>query len=294
MRTCTNRGWLAVGMNFRGCGGVPLATPRAYNAAYTGDIRCVVWHISARMADGAPMFLVGNSLGASMLTKYMGEEGIAGTLPSCVAGSISLGCPLSLDSNNVDKKIAPILALGVKKTIVENWPALHSMTVQSSQFRSSITKALTAWSIADVDGSLAPIYARNDPVAPFGFRVGFKDGKAYWTDGSSYRLIRYISVPTLHIIACDDFLVHTPFTKRLSYCLANPNVMVVETRCGGHLGWQEAPPDGNFGSSASWSDVATTDFIEAILETRRKKNKKSNNLNPVQTAPRAAALRARL
>jgi predicted alpha/beta-fold hydrolase len=33
MRTCTNRGWLAVGMNFRGCGGVPLATPRAYNGA---------------------------------------------------------------------------------------------------------------------------------------------------------------------------------------------------------------------------------------------------------------------
>jgi hypothetical protein len=48
--------------------------------------------------------------------------------------------------------------------------------------------------------------------------------------------------------------------------------MVVETRCGGHLGWQEAPPDGTFGSSTSWSDVATTDFIAAIIETRREKD----------------------
>jgi predicted alpha/beta-fold hydrolase len=282
-------------MNFRGCGGVPLATPRAYNAAYTGDIRCVLWHISARMADGAPMFLVGNSLGASMLTKYLGEEGLAGTLPSCVAGSICLGNPLLMDSQNIKKMVSPILALGVKKTIIENWPALHTMVVQSDQFRSAITQALRAWTLADLDDALAPIFARNDPVAPFGFRVGFKDGRAYWTDGSSYRLIRHISVPTLQIIAGDDFLIHTPFWKRMSYCLANPNVMVVETKCGGHLGWQEAPPNGNFGSSASWSDAATTDFIEAILETRRKKNNEFKNVDPsVQTPPKEAALRSRL
>jgi predicted alpha/beta-fold hydrolase len=294
MRTCTNRGWLAVGMNFRGCGGVPLATPRAYNGAYTGDIRCVVWNLSARMAEGAPIFLVGNSLGASNLTKYMGEEGLAGTLPSCVAGGICLGNPLFLDSSNIGKVIAPVMALGVKKTIIENWPALHRMVVQSPQFRSSITKALTAWSIADVDEALCPILARNDPVAPFGFRVGFKNGKSYWVDGSCYRLIRFISVPTLQIVAGDDFLVHNSFKNRISYCLANPNVMVVETRCGGHLGWQEAPPDGNFGSSSSWSDVATTDFIEAILETRRKKSKEDNNLDSIQILPKEAALRARL
>lgn len=294
MRTCTNRGWLAVGMNFRGCGGVPLATPRAYNGAYTGDIRCVVWNISARMAEGAPIFLVGNSLGASNLTKYMGEEGLAGTLPSCVAGSICLGNPLFLDSRNADSIINPIMALGVKKTIIENWPSLHRMVVQSPQFRSSITKALKAWTLAGVDDALSPIFVRNDPVAPFGFRVGFKDGKSYWMDGSCYRLIRYISVPTLQIVAGDDFLVHGSFQNRISYCLANPNVMVVETRCGGHLGWQEAPPNGNFGSSSSWADVATTDFIEAILEKRRNKSKVSSNPDPIQTPPKKAALRARL
>jgi hypothetical protein len=60
-----------------------------------------------------------------------------------------------------------------------------------------------------------------------------------------------------------------------------------------HL-WQEAPPDGHFGSSSSWADVATTDFIEAILETRRMNSKEDSNLDPIQNPQKEAALRARL
>jgi hypothetical protein len=123
--------------------------------------RGVVWNLSARMAEGAQSS-VGNSLDSN-LTKYMGEEGLAGTLPSCVAGGICLGNPLFLDSSNVSNVIGPVMALGVKKTIIENWPSLHRMAVQSPQFRSSITKALTSWSLAGVDDALSPIFARNDP-----------------------------------------------------------------------------------------------------------------------------------
>lgn len=59
-------------------------------------------------------------------------------------------------------------------------------------------------------------------------------------------------------------------------------MVVVKTRCGGHLGWQESPPpsrDANgkelpstwFGGGiGSWSDVAVADFIEALLETRKE------------------------
>lgn len=37
MRTCVERGWVAVGLNMRGCGGVNFKTPRGYNGAYTGE-----------------------------------------------------------------------------------------------------------------------------------------------------------------------------------------------------------------------------------------------------------------
>lgn len=86
LRSFASRGWNAAGMNFRGCGGVPLTTPRAYNASYTGDLRNFVHQISARMDKDVPVFLVGNSLGANVMTKYLGEEGLSGTLPPCVAG----------------------------------------------------------------------------------------------------------------------------------------------------------------------------------------------------------------
>ena len=36
MRTCVERGWVAVALNLRGCGGVDFHTPRGYNGAYTG------------------------------------------------------------------------------------------------------------------------------------------------------------------------------------------------------------------------------------------------------------------
>lgn len=39
MHSCTEQGYITVGMNSRGCGGIDLATPRLHNAAYTNDLR---------------------------------------------------------------------------------------------------------------------------------------------------------------------------------------------------------------------------------------------------------------
>lgn len=105
-REIATRGWNACAMNFRGCGHVPMTTPRSYHAAYTGDIRCVVQQLSSRMANNnVPIFLIGNSLGANVVTKYLGEEGLAGSLPECVAGAISLGNPLLVSVQLTEKEI---------------------------------------------------------------------------------------------------------------------------------------------------------------------------------------------
>ncbi|CAN0331008.1 unnamed protein product, partial [Scytosiphon promiscuus] len=68
------RGWRAVAMNHRGCGGTLLTSGWAYNGAFTGDVRLAVNHIRGRYPD-APLYAVGYSLGASLLVKYLGEEG---------------------------------------------------------------------------------------------------------------------------------------------------------------------------------------------------------------------------
>jgi hypothetical protein len=134
--------------------------------------------------------------------------------------------------------------------------------------------------------------ARNDPLYPFAFRVGYKgqffvpfmsfhdhfvcsleltkDAKSLRNDASSFRLARFILVPFLQLVAEDDFLIYNTFKSKLAYNMSNPNVLVMETKCGGHLGWQQAIS----GQSSSWADEATTDFIGAVFDTfsRRRPN----------------------
>jgi predicted alpha/beta-fold hydrolase len=287
MRTCTDRGWIAVGMNFRGCAhGLPMTTPRGYSGAYTGDLRFIVQHIGARLDSSvasAKLFLVGNSLGANLVCKYLGEEGLSGTLPRQVAGGVALGNPMSINAAKMDPIMSLVLALGVKRTLVENWGSIRKF-FRDSYYKSQILKALGSLSLGASDDALSRIMIRNDTVYPFGFSVGYPGGGPdYSHDASSYRCCPYIPVPTLQIIASDDFLVGHTFKGKTYFSLANPNIIVVETKCGGHLGWQEAPPppplpqpgerdNASDGSSryglSSWSNAAAAEFIQAIIETK--------------------------
>jgi predicted alpha/beta-fold hydrolase len=243
-RSYVERGWVATCMNFRGCGGIKMTTPRGYNGAYTGDLRSVVQQISSRLMTTTKtyvtrsprIFLVGNSLGANILTKYLGEEGAAGTLPSCVAGAASLGNPLVIHSGLVRFPFNVLMGLGVKKIYVENWKEMTSM--KDFYSKHCFRKMMAAPTIAAFDDAMAPCFVRNDSSYPFGFKVGYNDGESYWFDASSYRYLSHINIPFLNLTARDDFLVSKPSRNKLGFCISNPNVMVVETRCGGHLGWQ--------------------------------------------------------
>ncbi|CAN0373310.1 unnamed protein product [Ectocarpus sp. 12 AP-2014] len=42
------RGWRAVAMNHRGCGGTRLTSGWTYNGAFTGDVRLAVSHVRNR------------------------------------------------------------------------------------------------------------------------------------------------------------------------------------------------------------------------------------------------------
>lgn len=264
-RTFASRGWNSAAMNFRGCGGVPMTTPRAYNAAYTGDLRNLVLQIAERMDDNVPIFLVGNSLGANLLTKYLGEECYNGSLPESVSGAASLANPLVIHSDHVKFPLNFFLALGVKKSMLHNLAYLKRMKDPTS--KAAFRKAIMSATIANLDRALAPTFNRNQPFYPFTSRIGYKSAEAYWLDSSSYRHVPHISVPFLNLTAQDDTLVSVPSKNKLGFCVSNPNVMVVETRCGGHLGWQENHPktDSAFGTS-SWADVAAADFFESIIQ----------------------------
>lgn len=268
MNSVADRGWIACGMNFRGCGGQKLSTPRGYNAAYTGDLRTVIQKIETRLKKTdfgyTPVFLVGNSLGANLITKYLGEEGFSGTLPKCIKGGVSLGNPLRIHSSTVKFPFNVLLGAGVKRTVLQSWKAFRDMS-SCLHFGNAIRQVMLSKTIGELDDAFAPYLIRNDPKHPFTTRVGYKDGEDYWRDASSNRYIQHVTVPLLILSAQDDFLVVNPALQSLSRCLENPNVLVVKTKCGGHLGWQEAPAVG-YGMGKSWANAATCDFIDAALK----------------------------
>ena len=289
-RTLTNRGKIAIGMNYRGCGGVPLAAPRGFSGAYTNDIRFVVHKLASRLAPGVPLLLVGFSLGANLVTKYLGEEGLNGTLPSCVMGGAALGNPLHIHSkNNLSLFFNCLIGQGVKLHLLENWKVWKDARVYPEIKRAMMT-AIMATTVDQVDAAVAPVIIRNEPWYPYANKIGYENVEEFYDDASSYRFIKHISVPLLQIIARDDKVVYHTFQQKLNYSISNPNVISVETNCGGHLGWQESTPPSNiaaedaFGGGPSWASRATADFIDAILKTNDRRH--SPTASTTATSPR--------
>ena len=73
-------------MNARGCGNSDLITPQAYCGAYTGDVDAVVHHVRRRYPK-SPLVGVGFSLGANILSKYVGEQANDCLLQAAIAVS---------------------------------------------------------------------------------------------------------------------------------------------------------------------------------------------------------------
>ena len=221
-----------------------------------------------------------------MITKYLGEESLHGTLPKCIGGGAAMGNPLYIHSGTIAFPWNMLLGAGVKRSLLQNYSSFKQHS--DPGFQHAMKKAMLAPTIGKLDDAAAPYLVRNDPFPPYTHRIGFDNGEHYWHDSSSHRYVAHVSVPLLKISAQDDFLVFGQFRKKLNYCLENPNVVVVKTKCGGHLGWQESPPKGST-SSGSWSDVAVADFIEALLQVkeeddcqnrRRMGNSRENNQSP--------------
>ena len=84
-------GWDCVVLNARGCAESEVTSPRFYCGAYTADLRAVLEQLRVRHPS-APLVACGYSLGANILTKYVGEEGEATPLLAAVA----LANPLDL------------------------------------------------------------------------------------------------------------------------------------------------------------------------------------------------------
>jgi predicted alpha/beta-fold hydrolase len=81
---------------FRGCANTPLTSTQLYSAATTIDLELCLHYIRHKYPS-APLHGVGFSLGASVLTNYLGNSSSSSLLSS----GLALGCPWNLPGMSI-------------------------------------------------------------------------------------------------------------------------------------------------------------------------------------------------
>ncbi|KAI0828163.1 AB-hydrolase YheT [Trametes gibbosa] len=245
-------GFRAVVLNFRGCNGSPVVTPRLYHAGSSDDIRHVVLWI-CHTFPGCRIYGIGFSLGANILAKYAGEEGdrcplqslvtlpwdfIHGArhLPSTFMGRTVyryvLGTALARLLRLHSKVLMDAPNLSISRSALED--VLQRPRLTLKQYDEMVT---------------APLY-------------GFKDAYEYYAQVSSSRVAKDIRIPCLGINSVDDPITGTG-NLPLHELRENPWVVLAITQKGGHLGWFEYAPDGRI---TRWYVKPVTEFLAALVE----------------------------
>lgn len=220
-------GFAAHRFHMRTCGGTEHLCETLYHAGLTSDLLAVVRQL------GAPVFLVGFSLGGNVVLKLAGELGDAAA--GLVDGVCAVSTPLDLAA--CARRIAEPRNRLYEARFVRR---MRARLCATGRYQPRDFAGLR--SVLDIDDRI---------TAP---SFGFGDAAHYYRTQSAIAHIDAIRVPTLLIQAKDDTFI--PFEIYQSAALrANPRIELVATAHGGHLGFLAR------GARRFWADHAIMEWI---------------------------------
>ncbi|KAG8958920.1 hypothetical protein FRC00_002148 [Tulasnella sp. 408] len=267
----------AVVVNFRGCCGVPLTSPQFYSAGHTDDIRSALLYISAKYPK-APLLGVGFSLGANVLTRYVGEEGVNSRLKAAAV----LACPWDIVANSKQLEgrtfnrevYSRAMGGNLIALLKSHLPAIDKMDGSLLKEETPKALALKKPSLKEVDEHMAspyiPISVCIETVLIVRVAGGssppfpFPTADAYYAWAGSHLKVPGIRIPFLAVNSIDD-----PIVAEIPYeaCSQNPWVCLVTTEHGGHLGWFEGDLIGREGTPPHrWIKKPVLEWFAAVLD----------------------------
>ncbi|CAI9114698.1 OLC1v1015477C1 [Oldenlandia corymbosa var. corymbosa] len=227
------RGWNVVISNHRGLGGMSVTSDCFYNAGWTEDIRSVVEYLH-QAYPAAPLFLIGTSIGANVLVKYLGEDGenvyVAGAVAICSPWDLLIGSRF-IGRRLIQKLYDRALTIGL-----QGYAQLHEPRYTRLANWEGITKSR---SIRDFDAHATCLVGNYETV------------DTYYRHCSCSTFVGRVSVPLLCVGSLDDPLCTTeavPWDEIRN----NKNVVLAMTKHGGHLAFFE----GITGSHLWWVRAA--------------------------------------
>lgn len=241
MKSRSNNEFEFLVINSRGCARTIITTPQLFCAVFTDDIRRLVKFIR-KTQPKRKIYLVGYSLGASILSNYLGQEGdkieVDGAVAVANPWDLSLSGHILHDSwmgQNVYSAIMTKNLLNLvkhhKNKLIEN-----------------------PWAKKAIESDKKPkfIYEFDDQfTAPI---FGFVSVGDYYRNASSILRLPNIRTPTLILNSVDDPIIGGDSGIPYREANANPYTVIVTTSIGGHLGWYKA--DGS-----RWYTPVVADFF---------------------------------
>lgn len=246
------RGWNVVVCNHRGLGGISVTSDCFYNAGWTEDTRDVIDYLHHEYPN-APLFVVGTSIGANILVKYLGEDGedvpVAGAVAICSPWDLLIGSRF-ICRRLVQKFYDRALTIGL-----QGYAQLHQPRYSRLADWEGIIKSR---SIRDFDNYATRLVGKFETV------------DTYYRHCSSAGLVVNVSVPLLCVSALDDPLC-TREAIPWDECRANKNIVLATTRHGGHLAFFEGITGSNL-----WWVRAVNEFLGVLhsspyMHTQKKK-----------------------
>jgi len=234
------RGYRAVVMIARGCGGLKLTTPEGFTASRTSDMRHAVKLVRSQPFV-SEMYGVGFSLGAVLMLKYLGEEGDKTPLQGAVAISPSF------DFAKTPPHFELWSRLRLVKGLIE-WAKNHE-EVLSKHPQIRWDEVMNAENVRKFDAAAV--------VGPY----GYKDVDHYYEDSSPRYKTGGITVPTLSISAEDDPVCCATSVPSHGHDEIGPGLVACVTNAGGHVSF----PEGPWGTEA-WTDRVVLDWIQSCRE----------------------------
>jgi predicted alpha/beta-fold hydrolase len=240
-------GWNFVALEFRSCGGEPNRRLRSYHSGETGDLAFCVTRLLQERAV-ARLGLVGCSLGANVLLKWLGEQGER--LPPAVVAAVAISAPFDLArcADACDRRHGGLFARYFLRTLIPK----------------ALAKA------ARFPGTLDPAAVRrcrtfrafDDLVT--GPLHGFRDAEHYWTTQSSGRFLPAVRRPTLLLSAADDPLVPAQTWPRGAIA-ASKFLQGEQLPVGGHAAFLTG--DGRF-RARRWAEPEALRWLAAQFAAR--------------------------
>ena len=233
----------SVGMNYRSCSGEMNKKPYSYHAGATEDVQ-FVYDLLEKWYPHTEKGMIGFSLGANLLLKYLGELGE--NVPNSLKTAVAISPPFDLAKGSAE------MIRGLNK--------IYNRIFMRAIRRKLVAKQEIIQDVLDIEPILNTTYiAELDElyIAPVN---GYESASEYYAHVSSGQYLEKITIPTLIMRSLDDPLFDredVPYEVLEN----NPNLQSYISERGGHLGYIEGRP----GNYSQWSERQGARFLHQYL-----------------------------